>query len=71
MTFSGAHSVTYRNEAGEVLGRGTQYDEPDYFECCGVTGRCVCNDLDDDVQQRVDYAPFGAGDPFNSMDGSV
>lgn len=51
--FPTAHSMIYRNEAGEVIGWDSpQYYEPEYFECCGVIGRCACddnyNDEDDD-----------------------
>lgn len=47
--FPTAHNMIYRNEAGEVVSWDSpQYYEPEYFDCCGVIGRCACDDTDED-----------------------
>jgi len=46
--FPGPGDTVYRNEAGEVTGWDRNDYEPEYFDCCGVAGRCACDDGSDD-----------------------
>lgn len=51
--FPGSHATVYYNEAGEPLGWDNEYyfDEPEYHDCCGVTGRCRCDEDDYDFDR--------------------
>lgn len=58
------------NDAGEPIGWDVA-EEPEYQDCCGVYGRCVCDDVDDgDEAEPYDTedgcaicAPFACDDP--------
>lgn len=72
--FPGPGDTVYRNEAGEVLGWDGP-DEPEYFDCCGITGRCVCDDYngeDDygDGNQVEDPEIVWTG-PYNGVESKV
>jgi hypothetical protein len=57
MGFPPANAEIYYNEAGEP----TAWDvpgEPEYFDCCGVYGRCVCDDEDEDYEDNQDEEDY-------------
>ena len=54
--FPGPGAIIYRNGAGEVTGWDEEGSfEPEYHPCCGVTGRCICGDLDDEDDDEKCY----------------
>lgn len=70
MGFPPSNAQVYYNEAGEPMGWDVS-GEPEYFDCCGVYGRCVCDDTDEDDgpydTQCAICAPFDCDDPDNHL----